>query len=98
MRDLQELEAKRLEVLEAIKPICQAFNIKDYDYIVEETGQAETLRINNVKIGCSYNSVSATIEELIGYLFISKWCKNRYLGVFSTQAQNVIKRYWIPEV
>lgn len=98
MRDIKELEQKRIEVLEAIKPICEAFNIKNYDYIIKETGQTEALRINNVKIGCSSNSVSAVIDELIGYLFITNWCRNRHLGAFSTQTKNVIKRYWITEV
>ena len=30
------LQSKREEVLNLIKPICNAFSIKDYDYIIEE--------------------------------------------------------------
>lgn len=97
MRDLKELEQKRLQVLEAIKPICDAFNITSYDYVVKETGQSETLRIGVVEIGCSGNSISAVIDELIGYLFLKHFCKNRGLGAFETQTKNVIKRYWIHE-
>lgn len=89
------MEEKRLEVLKAIKPICEAFNIKDYDYEIRETGQRETLRIGEVKIGCSCNSISAVVNELIGYIFITRWCRDRYLGAFGTQCKNVIKRYWV---
>lgn len=80
--------------MNAIEPICNVFNIKDYDYEIKETGQRETLRIGNVKIGCSCNSISAVIDELIGYIFIVRWCKNRYLGTFSTQCKNVIRQHW----
>ena len=92
---MQYLENKRLEVLEAIEPICKAFNIRNYDYVVKEDGQKETLRIGDIEIGCSCNSISATIDELIGYIFITRWCRNRHLGTFSTQTQNVIRRNWL---
>ncbi len=95
MRDMKHLMKKRMQVLETIKPICKAFNIEDYNYIVRGTGQTEILRIGEVKIGCSNNSISAVVDELIGYIFITKWCRNRSLGTFSTQAKNVIKRYWM---
>ena len=91
---MEQLEAKRIEVLEAIKPICEAFKINDYDYEVKDSGQRETLRIGNTRIGCSCNSISGVIEELVGYIFIARW-KDRYLGAFSIQTKNVIKRYWI---
>ena len=91
---MEQLEAKRIEVLEAIKPICEAFKINDYDYEVKDSGQRETLRIGNTRIGCSCNSISAVIDELVGYIFIMRW-KDRYLGAFSIQTKNVIKRYWI---
>ena len=75
---MEDLEAKRIEVLEAIK----------------DSGQRETLRIGNTRIGCSCNSISAVIEELVGYIFIARW-RDRNLGAFSIQTKNVIKRYWI---
>lgn len=92
---MQYLEQKRKQVLEAIKPICEAFKIDDYDYAINESGQTETLRIYDVRIGCSCNSVSAVINELVGFIFIRRWCKDRYLGTFSTQTKNVIKEYWL---
>lgn len=95
MSDFDYLQEKRVEVLEAIKPICEAFKIKDYDYIIQATGQREILKVNNVKIGCDSNSVSAVIDELIGYIFISRFCKNRSIGVFRTQTLNAIREYWI---
>lgn len=36
MEEFEYLQKKRLQVLEEIKPICDAFNIKDYDYIVQK--------------------------------------------------------------
>ena len=97
MRDMEYLERKRLEVLKEIKPICEAFDIKDYDYIVSPTGQTEILRVYDTKIGCSRNSILAVRQELIGLIFIKEWCRYRSLGAFSTQTKNVIKRYWIKE-
>lgn len=94
---MQTLQEKREQVLKAIKPICEAFHITDYDYIVKETGQTETLRINNIKIGCSCNSISAVINELIGWIFVKIYCHDNYIGAFRTQTLNVIKQYWIKD-
>lgn len=94
---MEYLENKRLEVLEAIKPICEAFNISNYDYLVKSSGQRETLKIEDTYIGCSSNSVSAVIDELVGYIFICRW-RGRSLGAFGTQTKNVIRLYWIKEV
>ena len=96
MELLAYLETKRLEVLKEIKPICEAYGITKYDYIVDEIGQHETLIIYNTRIGCSSNSISAIIQELTGYIFLMKW-RDRWLGSFDTQTKNVIKRYWIKE-
>lgn len=87
------LEKKRIEVLKAIKPICEAFKI-EYDYIVEEERQTEALVLNGQKIGCSANSISATVEELIGYLFVKGYCENRWWH-FKPQTLKHIKQYWI---
>ena len=84
---------KRTEVLEKIKPICEAFGIEGYDYEIDDG--RETLRINNTGIGCSCNSISAVVDELIGYIFINTFCKNRSLGAFEKQVKNRIKEYWI---
>lgn len=91
---MKELNKKREEVLKAIKPICEAFNI-EYDYIVKEKGQRETLVLNGQKIGCSCNSISAVINEVIGYIFVKIYCRDNWIGAFRTQTLNVIKRYWI---
>lgn len=93
MGDIEYLKEKRLEVLKEIKPICEAFNITDYDYVIEKG--IERLRLYETYIGCSSNSVSAVVDELIGYIFIKRWCRSRSLGAFDKQTKNVIKRYWI---
>lgn len=93
--DREYLIKKRVEALEAIKPICEAFKISDYDYEVDIEKGTEILRIYETKIGCSFNSISAVRDELIGFIFLRTWCRNRSLGAFSTKCKNVIKRYWI---
>ena len=92
---MKRLKDKRVEVLKAIKPICEAFNIKDYDYVIQETGQIETLVLNGQRIGCSCNSIEAVINEVIGYIFVKIYCRNNYIGAFRTQTLNVIKQYWL---
>ena len=94
--DFDYLKKKRLEILEAIKPICDAFNIKDYDYLIrDDFQQTETLRIYDTYIGCSYNSIEGVIDELIGYIIIKRYCRNKSLGAFNIQTKNYIKRYWL---
>lgn len=91
------LQKKREEVLKTIAPICKAFNISEYDYIVKETGQTECLRLYDTYIGCSYNSIEATVEELIGYIFVKIYCRNRSIGAFKTQTLNCIRQFWLDE-
>ena len=86
---------KRQQVLEAIKPICEVFKIEEYDYWIDEERGIERLVVQGTEIGCSCNSISAVIDELIGYIFVKRWTRNRSLGAFQTQTLNVIKRYWI---
>lgn len=92
MVDLKQLEEKRKEVLKVIKPICDYFNI-EYDYIIKESGQTETLVLDGQKIGCSANSISAIIEEVIGYVFVNYYCKNRW-WYHKPQTIKAIKKYW----
>ena len=91
---LKYLQEKRAEVLKKIKPICEAFGIEDYDYIVSDKGQTEILRIGATKIGCSWNSIDAVVQELVGYLFVF-YFRERALGHFKTQVFNEIKCYWL---
>lgn len=95
--NMEYLENKRKEVLEAIRPICEAFGITDYDYIVQESGQRERLKLKDVYIGCTANSIDAVINEVIGYIFVTRYCRERSIGAFRTQTLNCIKRYWIKE-
>ena len=95
--EMKYLKEKRLKVLETIKPICEAFEIKDYDYIVQDTGQREALRIYKDKIGCSCSSISVIIDELIGWIFVKLYCSHRSIGAFEKQTLNVIKQYWKKE-
>lgn len=93
---MAEIKDKREIILTAIKPICEVFGIADYDYIITES-KKERLKLNDTYIGCDGNSVSAVIDELIGYIFIKKYCRNRSLGAFDKQTQNHIKRYWLKD-
>jgi len=84
------LSQKRQQVLEKIKPICEAFGIKNYDY---EISDGERLRINDLRIGCTCNSVDAVVEELVGYIFIQYYCEKRW-WYFKPQTMKAIKKYW----
>lgn len=90
----EELRNKREEVLKAIKPICEAFNIKNYDYIIQETGQIETLVLNGQRIGCSMNSIYAIKNEIIGYIFAKIYCKDKWWH-FKPHTLKFIKQYWL---
>lgn len=84
---------KRLEVLEAIRPICEAFGITDYDYEVNTETGSEYLRIEVTKIGCACNSMWAIKQELVGWIFLNVW-KDRTLGAFDKQTRKHIRQYW----
>lgn len=96
--NMKYLEEKRLKVLEKIKPICEAFAITDYDYEIDDDMYIEILRLNNTKINCSSNSISAIIDEVIGYLFMNYYYKNRSLGAFETHVKNRITHTWMERV
>ena len=84
--------AKIQQISNRVEPICKVFDI-DYGYAVDEKG-VETLVLNGQKIGCTGNSVEAVVDELIAYIFINRYCRNRSLGAFEKQTKNYITRYW----
>jgi len=89
----QYLLKKREEVLDMVEPMLRAFGIYDFDYQIG-TYDEEYLIINGQVICTTLNSISAIRDEVIGYLFVNIWNKNRNLGAFKTQTLNVVKRYW----
>lgn len=93
-KEIDYLINKRQKVLDTIKPICEVFGIDNYDYIIKDKILTETLILNGQEIGCSGNSMSAIIEELIGYIFIKIYCKNRW-WYHKPQTMKAIKEYWI---
>ena len=86
-------KCKRETVLNTIKPICDAFGIKDYDYILNDN--KERLVIEGTQIGCACNSIGATVRELITYLFVV-YSSDR-LCALKTQTLNQLKAYWITD-
>lgn len=92
-RDIDYLSHKRQEVLDNIKPICEVFGIEKYDYEINIDTSSETLVLNDTRIGCSYNSMSVIIEEVIGYIFIKIYCKNRW-WYHKPQTEKAVKKYW----
>lgn len=92
MSRFEYLKEKQKEVLEAIKPICEVFNL-EYDYIVKEEGQTETLVLNGQKIGCSMNSIYAIKNEVIGYIFATIYCHDNW-WYHKPQTLKHIKQYW----
>lgn len=88
------LQAKRPQVLDAIKPIMEAFGITDYDYIIKEDAQKETLRIGNTYICCYCTGIEAIIDEILKYLIVKR---EIYLGAFDSQSKKHMKQYWLSE-
>lgn len=85
-------KTKRERVLEVIKPICDVFEITDYDYILTE--EKERLVVEGQEIGCSCNSIGAIINELVNYIWCRTFAENRCLGAFEKQTMKQIKRFW----
>lgn len=88
------MEHKREKVLEVIKPICEAFGIEDYDYVFNIEKGRERLVLEGQEIMCMENSIGATVEELIGYIFVKKYLPERYWA-FKPQTREYIKQYWV---
>ncbi len=61
-------EKKRETVLETIKPICEAFEIADYNYEVKEGGRLEILWVEGTGIDCTRNSIAATVRTLVKFV------------------------------
>ena len=63
-------EKKRETVLETIKPICEAFEITDYDYKIDDFGDyaIERLIIEGSVLVCTMNSIAATVRTLVNYI------------------------------
>ena len=61
-------EKKRETVLETIKPICEAFEIADYDYFIRENNLLEILAIEGTLINCTKNSIRETVHEVVNYI------------------------------
>lgn len=91
------LNQKRQEVLDYIAPMCAAFGISDYDYIVNTDTGNEQLRIGSTLIGCCANSNTAVRDELIGWLFVCLFCNGRSIGVYRTQTLNRVRENWVKE-
>lgn len=88
---------KRDLVLETIKPICEVFGITDYDYVTkfDNNGNvSERLIIEGQAIGCACNSIYATVNELIGYIWVRSGACDK-VCYFRTQTLNQVKKYWI---
>lgn len=93
---------KAKQIHAELKPICDAFKITNWSYDITESlynkaGVREELVIEGQRISCTSNSVSAVLDELIGYIFITRYCRNRSLGAFEKQVKNQIKTYWVKE-
>lgn len=61
-------EKKRETVLETIKPICEAFEIAEYDYLIRENNLLEILAIEGTLINCTKNSIRETVREVVNYI------------------------------
>jgi len=91
---LEYLQRKRNQILTMLKPKCEAFGIKKYDYVIDDELR-ESLVLEGTAIGCSCNSVIAVEEELIAYIFVTRW--QRWWGYFEKATKNHVTQYWRKE-
>lgn len=61
-------EKKRETVLETIKPICDVFEITDYDYLISGNRILEYLAVEGTCLNCTKNSIVATVRTLVKYI------------------------------
>lgn len=86
---------KRKEVLKRLQPYCTVFNVKEYDYVIDVDTHSEVLELEGTRIGCTSNSITAIMDEFIGWLFITRYCNHRSLGAYEKVTLNYLKRYWL---
>ena len=85
---------KKEAVLKELEPIFSAFGINDWDYKINTETWSEKLCVNGTEIGCTGNSVEAVVDEMIAYIFVTRYCQHRNLGAFHKQTLNHIKQHW----
>lgn len=90
---------KREKVLKEIKPLLEDFfGTTDYDYVItmgENTyPKEEYLRIKTTKIGCYSNSIQASVQEAVNWVFIKVFANKRGLGAFDKQTTKHLQQYW----
>ena len=68
-------DGKRNKVIATIKPICDAFGIKDYNYVCDL--HKEMLVVEGEMIDCFRNSIGAIVMELINYIWINTYAARR---------------------
>lgn len=74
--------------LEGIEPMAKALNI-------QVRADNRFLYLNGQAIGIGCNSAYATINEFIGYAFLTVWMKDKYMYCeLSDELRDRIKRYW----
>lgn len=61
-------EKKRETVLETIKPICEAFEIIDYDYLISHNGILEYLAVEGTYLNCTRNSIAGIVKTLLYHI------------------------------
>lgn len=89
------LKHKREVVLTTIEPICKVFGINDYDYVV--TNGKEYLQVEGTKIGCSMNSIYATVRQLINYIWMKIEYPNTYLEGSEEEIYKRLTKYWMED-
>lgn len=79
--------------LEIMQPVAEELNIK-----VEANGKI--LKMDGQAIGIACNSTWATLMEMIGWIFLERYCRGfREIDIDRNELNETIKRYWIsPEV
>lgn len=85
----KEMTEDTRRAIEIISPLANELNIS-----IKAT--ESLLFMNGQAIGISCNSTYATLMEIIGWIFLGKYCHDfRAVDIDWNEAQETIMRYWV---
>lgn len=88
----ERAEAIRKYVLEFIKPICEAFEITDYDYVYSIARKVRALRLNDTYILLDIGGFNNIVDKILEYIIVERDVRLTY---YYKSMINGLKSYWL---
>ena len=90
----ERVEVIRKYVLEFIKPICEAFEITDYDYVYNPVREVRALRLNDTYIPLDIGGFNGIVDKILEYIIVKR---DVYLTYYHKSMINNLKSCWLNE-